>query len=508
MILICGASGLVGKELSIFLDNKKINYIGTYNKTVIYKKNFYKVDFSNIELLETFLITHKITSCVFCIVERLTDLCENYWSEIKKTNIDLVNNTSYLCNKLNIQFIHLSTDYVFDGNTQPNYPDSLKNPLQNYGISKLISEYRTVANCNNYCIIRTPVLYSKLSKLHDNAVCLIGKKILDLRRGEYLKEDNYSIRRPLYIPDLCEFIYDCYVKNYTGIYHFYNPFNKYTKYEISNIIAIYLNIENKILPDNNKYSGDAPRPYDTQLKDNNVNIQNYKFTDFNISIHECFQKLKHPKINIPNKNKFFICFDMDGTIIDTNIAHYMAYKEVFQKYNKPILTIDEWNDIILNNNIDNYLQTIFEPSIFNTIKIEKLDNLSAYPISFTKNSEHFLKVLIENDFNICVVTNTNIKTVELFKQKLPLLNKINNWIYRDDYNLPKPNSESYELAIKKYYKNEEFIIGFEDSMVGYKSLRNITNLIYIFNNKQVFNENDCYLFDDYDIFTKELILTY
>lgn len=95
----------------------------------------------------------------------------------------MVYNTSYICNKLNIKFIHISTDYVFDGLSQPNYPESVKNPLQNYGISKLISEYRVINNCNNYVIIRTPVLYSKLSKIHDNAVTLIGKNLMNLKEN-------------------------------------------------------------------------------------------------------------------------------------------------------------------------------------------------------------------------------------------------------------------------------------------------------------------------------------
>ena len=147
MILICGASGLVGREMCIMLDEMNVNYIGTYNKNVINKPNMYRINYSDLKELEEFLFFHKITSCLFCIVERLTDVCENNWNEIKKTNIDIVHTTSYLCNKLNIKFIHLSTDYVFDGSTQPNLPNSPKNPLQNYGISKLLSEFRVLKNC-------------------------------------------------------------------------------------------------------------------------------------------------------------------------------------------------------------------------------------------------------------------------------------------------------------------------------------------------------------------------
>jgi dTDP-4-dehydrorhamnose reductase/beta-phosphoglucomutase-like phosphatase (HAD superfamily) len=498
MILICGASGLVGKEMCNFLDKINVKYIGTYNKNKISGNNMFHVDFFNIVSLESFLLSHKIMFCFFFIVERLTDLCENNWNEIKTTNIDIAYNVSYLCNKLNIKFIHLSTDYVFDGLTQPNLPSTLTNPLQNYGISKLISEYRVLNNCTKFCIIRTPVLYSTLSKIHDNAVTLIGKNIMNLKKNKIYKEDNYSIRRPLYIQDFCQFLYDCTDSNYNGIYHFYNPYNKYTKYEICKIIGNYLNIElDNIVANNNKSNDCAPRPYDTQLQDNRINISNYSFTNFDETIKKCFNKFKHSKINISNKNDLFICLDMDGTIINTNIAHYNAYSNVFKKYNKSFLNINEWNQIILHDNINNYLKIQFDDDLFHKVKLEKLYFLKNEVISFTENSNIFLKYLIENDFNFCIVTNANKDTVDVFKQKLPLLNEIKQWICRDDFNLPKPNSECYELAKTKYYKNEKYIIGFEDSMVGYNSLKHLTDIIYIYNNEDLFKKCDCYLFDDY-----------
>ena len=499
MILICGASGLVGNELCHLLDNNKIDYIGTYNKRKINQPNMFKVDFHNPILLEEFLTNHKITSCVFCIVERLTDICEVNWPETKKTNIDLVHITSYLCNKLNIQFIHLSTDYVFDGSVQPNSPMDKTNPLQNYGISKLISEMRVIKNCGRHCIIRTPVLYSNLCNIHENAVGLIGKNIMDLREKKY-KEDNYSIRRPLYVADLCLFIKECIHNNYIGVYHFYNPYNRYTKYEICKIIGDYLELSiDKIIPMENKSDGIAPRPFDTQLTENKIDIYNYAFNSFNKTIEQCFGKFKHPKITIENKGGFFIMLDMDGTIIDSNLAHYNSYKKVFENHGQEFLNISEWNNIILNGNIDNYLKTCFNEREFDKIKTEKRNNLLNETIDFTKNSDIFLRFLIENGFNFCVVTNTSKESVEIFKHKLPLLNDIKQWIYRKDYILPKPDSECYELAKKKYYKNEKYIIGIEDSMVGYKALKEFTELIYIYDNEDIFNTNDCYLFNDFNL---------
>lgn len=498
MILICGASGLVGKEMCKLLDDMKIPYIGTYNTSLSSKPNMFRVNFSDASELEDFMKFHKISACVFCIVERITDVCENDWCKTKKTNIDLVHITSYLCNKLGIHFTHLSSDYVFDGSVQPNFPDSLKNPLQNYGISKLISEHRVITNCKNSCIIRTPVLYSSLSAIHDNAICLIGKNAMDLRINSTVKEDNYSIRRPLYISDLCKFIYECIILNNTGIYHFYNPYNKFTKYEISLLICDYLGKSTeKILPSSNTGCGIAPRPYDTQLCDNRIKISDYKFTPFYDSITDCFAKYKHPNLNITNKDDIFITLDLDGTIVDTNYAHYNAYKKCFDKNNNVFLTFDEWNHITTNDHIDNYLKTKFDYEAVLEVKRDKRIFLNDEHITFTNNSEIFLRFLIENDFNFCVVTNTSRETVDIFKKKLPLLNEVKKWVCRDDYTEPKPNSECYYLAKNKYYNGEKYIIGFEDSMVGYRSLKNITETIYIYDNILVFEKNDCYIFNDF-----------
>ena len=161
------------------------------------------------------------------------------------------------------------------------------------------------------------------------------------------------------------------------------------------------------------------------------------------------------------------------------------------------LNIDEWNNIIQTGNIDNYLKTVFNEDEFQKLKRDKLQLLSEEPITFTKNSERFLTFLIENDFNFCIVTNTNKKTVELFKEKIPLLKEIKQWIYRDDYQLSKPDSECYELAKQKYSKKEKYMIGFEDSVIGYNALKHHTDCIYIYGSETIFKNNDCYLLDDY-----------
>jgi len=499
MILICGASGLVGKEMCQLLDQKNINYIGTYNTNKISKNNMFKLDFNNATEIEEFMLKHEIKICIFSIVQRLTDICEKDWQETKNVNIDMVYNTSYICNKLNIKFIHISTDYVFDGMSQPNYPDSVKNPLQNYGISKLISEYRVINNCcTNYAIIRTPVLYSKLSRIHNNAVTLIGKNLMNLKNKTFV-EDNYSIRRPLFIPDLCKFIYNCLEDTYHGIYHFYNPYNKFTKFEVCNKIADIIGISNdKIVANNKKSSGIAPRPYDTQLKDTRIDIEKYNFTNFDQTLNNCFGHFKFIPIKGDNVNNIFLMIDLDGTIIKSSVAHFNSYKFVFEKYGKEMCSFNEWEDIINNKHFLDYMNKVFDKNMLETVKKEKIMELNNQNIEYTTNSDKFLEYIIENNINFCIVTNTNRQTVEIFKQKCSILNKIENWVCKEDFEYNKPSSECYKLAIKKFYKNEKHIIGIEDSKVGYDALKGVTDNIYIYNNDDLFKNNDGYLFDDYD----------
>ena len=84
--------------------------------------------------------------------------------------------------------------------------------------------------------------------------------------------------------------------------------------------------------------------------------------------------------------------------------------------------------------------------------------------------------------------------VDYFKTCLPKLNLLNNWVTREDYTLPKPNHESFLLGLSKYRKGEKYVIGIENTILGYQSLKHATDCIYIMAEKTNYN---------YDYFTRE-----
>jgi dTDP-4-dehydrorhamnose reductase/beta-phosphoglucomutase-like phosphatase (HAD superfamily) len=473
-ILVCGASGILGKEICKKLELEKINFIGTYNKNKINKLNYY-----NFEEIDDLIIKEKPTIIINCIVNRLVDECENNWNEIKKINIDIADKLS----KYNIKIIHISTDYVFDGLNPPYYDTSLTNPIQNYGMSKLLAELRVINNTNNYLIIRVPVLFTdNYNNLNENAIVQICKKMMDLTIP-IIKEDDACIRRPLYIPILVNFIYDSIIKNYNGIYHFYNPIDKTTKYKMALEIKKIIN-KNNITIEPNYILGN--RPFDTELRDNKYDI-NYYYNDINTNLsnllNKCFSRYYHNS----NLKDCFLLIDLDGTLINSENQHYECYKELIG------LSREDFDNKNQNNNLD------FENEI--KIKKDELFKTKIKDVKLINGALEFLTYIINNKINYCIVTNTNNNNVRLYKEHISILSKLTNWISKEDYINKKPNPECYNLAISRYYKNEKYIIGIENTIAGYEALKKITDIIYIQinNNKKIFNNCDAFLINNLNL---------
>jgi len=480
-VLVCGSSGLLGTRVVENFKKCGISYIGTYNTNPV--EHGIRVDFMNLGSIRNVFKRHQITTCVNCVVERRVDVCESDWSETKRVNIDMTNNIAKVCKEFDVHLIHISTDYVFDGLKPPYTPHSDTNPLQNYGISKLISEQRVRRHTDNHTIIRVPVLYSEhLKKLTDSAVSVIGKKVLD--RTKTYKEDNFSVRRPLYIDDLCNFITDCINEGIKGTQHFGNPVDKVTKYIMAEKIARYLGKSLNVLPVYVAPTDGADRPIDTQLITKN---DKYDFTTIDEGLSRCFSKLKHPNIR-RCPNDVFLLIDLDGTLTDTDEVHYMAYKKVLGD------DVDV-KGIVESIGIDAYLNSKYDQDEVAVIKQKKLEIiLNINGIKFVKNAELLIQAISELGINHCVVTNTSRVVVEHFKKLLPTLNKLTNWITREDYTCAKPNPECYQLAMTTYHKDGQCVIGIENSLLGFTSLKSVTECIYLMNEDM--KTEDAYIIND------------
>ncbi len=497
-VLVCGSSGLVGNDLCLLFEKENIDYVGIYNTRP--RKQSYKINLFNPLELETFLDQEKPTVCVNCIADRNVDACETNWETTKKLNIDVAAILAKVCSQKHIFLVHISTDYVFDGRSSPYSPSSQVNPLQNYGITKLLAECRVKTLAPSSCIIRVPVLYTNtFTSLSDTAVTVLGKKVMNT--VEPVKEDNYSVRRPVFIPDLCAFILTCIQHQSRGTYHFYNPSDKTTKYEMCKSIGGFLQKStDHIAPVNNPPSNDASRPYDTQFLDTQYRRSDFPSMPLDGGLSLCFQHYWHPSLrNNCFADHLFVLFDLDGTLIDTDRLHYECYRDVLKDYSIDL----SWDTYRRFSIIDEGLRKLLpKEEQFQTMKQKKRQLIqTTQTLHFIPGAEDLLQHLLDSNTQFAVVTNTGRETVNHFKKICPFLQKITNWIVREDYINPKPSADCYKLALEKFHTNQKYIVGIENTVSGYEALKGVTSRIYVLTDTtnpeySTLKKEDCYLIRD------------
>lgn len=183
-------------------------------------------------------------------------------------------------------------------------------------------------------------------------------------------------------------------------------------------------------------------------------------------------------LNNFNPNNLFFYIDLDGTLINTDKEHFNGYVYAFNKLAIEF-NLTKYMSIIENIKMDNYLETHFKEKKSEIKKYKTKYLLDLKDIKLIPNADKFIDFIINNNINHVVVTNTNREIVESFKNKNINLSKLKNWIVREDYNNPKPNPECYMLAKKMFYRGEQNIVGFENSIHGYNALKYVTSNIVI-----------------------------
>ncbi len=169
-------------------------------------------------------------------------------------NCIAVKNMAEICNKLGIQFITFSTDYVFDGKKGDVYTeDDNPHPLSIYGLSKLSGEYASLIY-NTSTIIRTSGLYGLHSSSTKNGKGnFIDNRIKDSKNNERIEIDNSQIISSTYTEDLSNAVLNLIthpIKLY-NLYHFINE-GYCTWFDLTREAYNILNIEREVVPVNRK----------------------------------------------------------------------------------------------------------------------------------------------------------------------------------------------------------------------------------------------------------------
>lgn len=208
-IAIIGANGQLGTDLTEQLKSK--------NEVIPLTQE--DIEISDPESVQTVLGQYTPDVVINTAAYHKVDECEN--NPIKSFEINGLG-SKYLAaatQKLGARFIHISTDYIFDGKQSiPYTEDDLPNPLNVYANTKLAGEYFVQQETDNYIIARVSGIYGK-TRCMAKGGNFINTMLRLYREGKHLKVVTDEILTPTWTVEISRQIEVMIDKHLTGLFH-------------------------------------------------------------------------------------------------------------------------------------------------------------------------------------------------------------------------------------------------------------------------------------------------
>ncbi|MDR2836206.1 MAG: dTDP-4-dehydrorhamnose reductase [Bacteroidales bacterium] len=262
-ILITGANGQLGRKIQDYIKNvRDIEFVFT---------DIDELDITDYQQIEEKFAKEKPNIVINCAAYTNVEQAEIDTENAYKINAEATKFLAKCAKNIKAKFIHISTDYVFDGNKNTPYTEEdIPNPISVYGKSKLEGEINAVQENPKTLIIRTSWLYSEYGK--NFALSII--KASETRNQ--LKVVYDQIGTPTYAGDLaiailaiCNYYFDINRWHY-GIYNFSNQ-GVASWYDFAKTL-LYMSEDNiEIIPIlTNEFPTKAKRPIFSVLNKNKI----------------------------------------------------------------------------------------------------------------------------------------------------------------------------------------------------------------------------------------------
>ena len=172
------------------------------------------------------------------------DYCEQYPLDCDRLNVEAVKNLVSVANGCGAHLIHLSTDFVFDGENGPYGEKDAPRPLSCYGQSKLSSEKWIQDNAHSWAIVRTVQVYGVNSRMSRSNLVLWVKKSLEQEQVIHVVDDQ--IRTPTLVEDLAEGIFRILSLGAQGVFHVSGG-ELLSVYEIAQRVAAFFGLQQDLI---------------------------------------------------------------------------------------------------------------------------------------------------------------------------------------------------------------------------------------------------------------------
>ena len=286
-VLITGSNGQLGSEIKELASD--------YENLECIFRDLPELDICDTETLTTIISDQHINAVINCAAYTAVDKAEEEEQIAQKVNSEGVLNLVDALKKVDGKLIHISTDYVFDGNhSQPYKESDPVSPIGVYGETKRAGELAVLNSSIDSIVIRTSWLYSVYGNNFVKTMLRLGN---DKKSIQVVSDQKGT---PTFAKDLAKTCLD--ILSNTGstsiskkgkIYHYSNE-GVTSWYDFAKAIMELGSIDCKVRPIKTKdYPTPAKRPHFSVL--NKTKIKK----DFNIeipywrdSLDKCVEKLK------------------------------------------------------------------------------------------------------------------------------------------------------------------------------------------------------------------------
>ena len=186
---VIGNRGMFGSEMTLLLADKGHDVLG-FNRETLNLDDSVESIASGLEGFD---------AVVNAVAYTAVDKAESEIELANRINGDYAGKLAAASTIVGAKFLHVSTDYVFDGNSEIQYAvDAIPNPQGAYGRSKLLGEKLVQESGANYTIFRTAWLYGA------NGRCFPKVMHAKAMQGDALRVVNDQFGQPTWTRDLAE----------------------------------------------------------------------------------------------------------------------------------------------------------------------------------------------------------------------------------------------------------------------------------------------------------------
>lgn len=301
-VLFLGGSSFLAHSWCKYINNDSEIFLGVHNKSPE-SENYtnIKFDFDSEKDLTTKIGSLNLDLIVNCIGYTNVENCEINFDQALKINADYASVASRVSKKLNIKFVHISTDHLFDGKTRDNDETSKTIPLNNYAKTKLEGEKQVLKFNEDALIIRTN--FFGWGPTHKKSFSdFIISSLENNTQISLFSDVNYN---PILVSELAKAVNNLVDNNSKGIFNVVSNEN-ISKLDFGHLLAKEFNLDEKLIQSSmlSDRKELVDRPLNMTLSTKKLNNEGF----FVKSLEEQIRDLKkqRPKLDYKLINKKII----------------------------------------------------------------------------------------------------------------------------------------------------------------------------------------------------------